>query len=137
MSLFCCSGIKPYRPQYLTHQSKFNNFISWASFPKESSPDEAWPDTTPSYAVQLVRQVNFGRLESKRYFVPTGPDETSFIEITEQDLIQANFQKVNTYKNYKCQDHNKFFEVNIYQKDPINKHHWRVNIARPAGSIDL
>ncbi|KAF4993516.1 hypothetical protein FGRMN_6445 [Fusarium graminum] len=137
MSLFCCSGIEPYRPQYLTHQSKFNNFMAWASFPKESSPDGIWPDTTPSYAVQLVRQVNFGRLESKRYFVPTDQNETSFVEITEHDLIQANFQKANTYKNYKCQGHNKFFEVNIYQKDPINKHHWRVNLARPAGSIDL
>ena len=23
------------------------------------------------------------------------------------------------YKNFKCLDHNKFFEVNIYQKDPV------------------
>lgn len=24
------------------------------------------------------------------------------------------------YKNFKCLVHNKFFEVNIYQKDPVN-----------------
>ncbi|KAI0120744.1 hypothetical protein BJ170DRAFT_688564 [Xylariales sp. AK1849] len=41
------------------------------------------------------------------------------------------------YKNFKCEIHNKFFEVNIYQKDPVNKHHWRANLARPSSSIDL
>jgi hypothetical protein len=33
--------------------------------------------------------------------------------------------------------HNKFFELNLYQKDPVNKHHWRANIARPSADIDL
>lgn len=41
------------------------------------------------------------------------------------------------YKNFKCTTHNKFFEVNLYQKDPVNLHHWRLNIARPASDIDL
>ncbi|EXK76804.1 hypothetical protein FOQG_18468, partial [Fusarium oxysporum f. sp. raphani 54005] len=89
------------------------------------------------YVVQLVRQVNYGPLESKRYFIPTDGTESDFVEVIENDLIQTNFQKVNKYKIYKCQGHNKFFGVNIYQKDPINKHHWRVHIARPADSIDL
>ena len=41
------------------------------------------------------------------------------------------------YKNFKCTSHNKFFELNLYQKDPVNRHHWRANIARPAADIDL
>jgi hypothetical protein len=41
------------------------------------------------------------------------------------------------YKNFKCTSHNKFFELNLYQKDPVNRHHWRTNIARPAADIDL
>jgi hypothetical protein len=41
------------------------------------------------------------------------------------------------YKNFKCASHNKFFELNLYQKDPVNRHHWRANIARPAADIDL
>lgn len=45
--------------------------------------------------------------------------------------------RVNSYKNFKCTPHNKFFEMNLYQKDPVNDHHWRANIARPAGDIDL
>ncbi|CCT72833.1 uncharacterized protein FFB20_05633 [Fusarium fujikuroi] len=139
-TLFCCVAIEPYRPQYLSHQPKFNNFMSWASFPRESTLNETQHDLSqlnPSYAVQLVRQVNFGPLESKRYFIPHNTSEGQYVEVSEQDLIQANFKKLNTYKNYKCGGHNKFFEVNIYQKDPVNKHHWRANIARPAGSIDL
>lgn len=33
--------------------------------------------------------------------------------------------------------HDKFFEVNLYQQNPTNRHHWRANIARPATDIDL
>ncbi|KAF9780381.1 hypothetical protein IL306_000317 [Fusarium sp. DS 682] len=141
-TIFCCSDIEPYRSQHLSHQTKFNNFMSWGSFPKESSLSTGYArhdfsQLNPSYAVQLVRQVNFGPLESKRYFIPTDSSEIEYVEVSEQDLIEANFKKVNTYKNYKCRGHNKFFEVNIYKKDPVNKHHWRANIARPAGEIDL
>lgn len=103
MSLvFCCDAVEPYRPQYLSHQAKFNNFMSWASFPRISTPengDGASHDLiqlSPPYAVQLVRQVNYGPLESKRYFIPTDGTESDFVEVIENDLIQANFQKVNT-----------------------------------------
>jgi hypothetical protein len=41
------------------------------------------------------------------------------------------------YKNFRCALHDKFFELNLYQKDPVNRHHWRANIARPAADIDL
>jgi hypothetical protein len=41
------------------------------------------------------------------------------------------------FKNFKCVAHNKFFELNLYEKDPVNRHHWRANIARPATDIDL
>ncbi|KAK0388375.1 hypothetical protein NLU13_4620 [Sarocladium strictum] len=138
--LFCCSSIQPYRPQRLSHDAKFTSFILWASFPREAQPEKRKDGTALSgkdYAIQLVRQVNFGPLETIRYFVPTGEDAGAFVEISGQDLIQANFQKVNTYKNYKCLVHNKFFEVNVYQKDPVNLHHWRANLARPAAEIDL
>jgi hypothetical protein len=41
------------------------------------------------------------------------------------------------FKNYRCVAHDRFFEVNVYQKDPVNAHHWRANIARPGSEIDL
>jgi hypothetical protein len=73
--------------------------MAWASFPRESATeaDVNMSNAAPTFAVQLVRQVNFGPLESKRYFIPADTTEAGFFEITEADLIQANFQKVNTY----------------------------------------
>ncbi|KAI3391798.1 hypothetical protein diail_6788 [Diaporthe ilicicola] len=112
---------------------KWTNSTTTDTTPTSGSVDLV--EMAPGFAVQLVRQVNFGPLESKRYFVPTASDK--FIEVSESDLIQANFQKLNCYKNYKCDSHNKFFELNLYQKDPVNKHHWRINLARPGSEIDL
>jgi hypothetical protein len=49
--------------------------MDWASFPRTSSAENNNGDANvisemnPSYAVQIVRQVNYGPLESKRYFI--------------------------------------------------------------------
>jgi hypothetical protein len=43
----------------------------------------------------------------------------------------------NRYKNFKCKAHDKFFEVNVYQVNPVNGHHWRADVKRPAADIDL
>ncbi|OAQ96603.1 hypothetical protein LLEC1_07820 [Akanthomyces lecanii] len=136
-SIFCCAAIAPYRPQRLTHEDKFTSFLKWAAFPRESKVESAAGTRLPGagFAVQLVRQVNHGPLESKRYFTPG--QENTFAEVDEEELIQANFAKVNTYKNFRCPTHNKFFELNMYQRDPVNLHHWRANLARPARDIDL
>jgi hypothetical protein len=55
--------------------------------------------------------------------------------LTDKDMVTRLLDF--SFKNYKCAIHNKFFEVNVYQKDPVNAHHWRANIARPATEIDL
>ena len=52
--------------------------------------------TTTPYAVQFVQQVNYGSLESKRYFIPDENSSGDFAEITEQDLIKANYKKLNS-----------------------------------------
>lgn len=129
--------------------------MSWAS-PNpdiETSPSSSAPtlEAVP-FAVQLVRQVNFGPLESKRYFAPDG---TAFVEVGERALVDANFKKLNScvlgrrggkegrcssrarFKNFRCAAHNRFFEVNVYQLDPVNSHHWRADVARPGTEIDL
>ena len=98
-SLFCCGSIQSYRPQYLRHQSMFNQFMDWAAYPKDAAPETSKVDLadlkTP-FAIQLVRQVNYGPLESKRYFIPSEGEEKGFMEITEEELIQANFKKLNS-----------------------------------------
>ncbi|EQB46851.1 hypothetical protein CGLO_14069 [Colletotrichum gloeosporioides Cg-14] len=152
-ALLCCESLKPYKALHTDHEVRFTQFMAWA---KDSQPTviEATPkidssNRIPLYAIQLVRQVNYGPLESKRYFVNFADCTHSYVEVAEDFLIQISFQKVNSYgtslsssfhdefKNFKCDIHDRFFEINLYQKDPVNKHHWRANLARPASSIDL
>lgn len=96
-SIFCCPSIHPYRPQKLDHEDKFEAFMQWTKL--ESSPTlnlaSVRANTAP-YAVQLVKQVNFGPQESIRYFAPAGTG-SQFVEVAEGDLIDWNFEKLNSY----------------------------------------
>ena len=97
-SLFCCSAIQGYRPQRLQHQENFTEFMTWGNFPKTSSPAGEGTDLealNAPFVVQLVRQVNYGSLESKRYFAFVRASG-EFVEVVEDDLIRANFQKLNS-----------------------------------------
>jgi hypothetical protein len=95
-TLFCCTSIQPYRPQVLAHEPKFRNFMNWTATTPNPSQTSATLnlDDSSVYVIQLVRQVNFGALESKRYFASSS-SSSDFTEITEQDLITANYQKLN------------------------------------------
>ncbi|KAE8371488.1 hypothetical protein BDV26DRAFT_298751 [Aspergillus bertholletiae] len=138
--IFCCSRISPYRPQIVEQEGKFNKFLEWARLTviSEVSSDNDTSSPVPDYAVQLVKQVNYGALESRRYFIPRRDlSGVEFIEVNEQWLIEKNFEKLNSYKNFRCTQHNKFFELNLYRKDAVNTHHWRANVARPSNEIDL
>lgn len=87
---------KPYKSRRLDHEGKFDSFMDWVNTSDTVDIQNAeLPDLDPPFAVQLGRQVNFGPLESKKYFIPTNDSDGPFKEITESDLIQANFQKLN------------------------------------------
>lgn len=95
-------GPRPYRPQILSHEAKFAAFLRWLPAAQEASTGETTEgrailsDDSSAYVVQVVRQVNFGALESKRYFVfGDSAGVSNFYEITEGDLIEANFEKLN------------------------------------------
>lgn len=158
-AIFCCSSISPYRPRGLDHEAKFRTFMCWATSETTSlvSVEGSSLVSSAPYAVQVVRQINYGQQESTRYFVPVS-NGSDFTEVTEDDLLKSNFDKLNSYvfmnrpprvtdpmltvklcryKNFRCEKHNKFFETNLYQKNPTNVHQWRVNLARPSRDIDL
>ena len=94
-------------PKRLLHEAKFSSFMTWGNFPKASTiattggendkESLSLAETKPPYAVQLVRQVNYGPLESKRYFIPVEGKNEAFVEVSEEDLVKANFQKLNSY----------------------------------------
>ena len=68
--------------------------MDWSDYPKASDTGTAPSAINVAFAIQVVKQTNYGPLDSKRYFV-TGSDST-FAEVTEQWLIDADFEKVNT-----------------------------------------
>jgi hypothetical protein len=82
------------------YERKFHDFLAWARATvtsENSSNDDNASSPVPEYAVQLVKQVNFGDLESKRYFIPSQilPNVT-FTEVSEQWLVEMNFEKLNS-----------------------------------------
>ena len=101
--ILCCTELKPYKPKRVDHELKFSDFMKWtkssAPIAPATVPDAtALPPDASAYVIQVVRQKNFGALEWKRYFrsvIASGV--ASFIEIAEQDIIEANFEKLNTY----------------------------------------
>jgi hypothetical protein len=92
-SIFCCSNTQPFKNRTLTHEQKFRAFMSWAKYPTESSITDELEASRVTHAIQLVKQVNYGPLESKRYFVQC---DEEWIEVSEKWLIDANFEKLNT-----------------------------------------
>lgn len=95
-AIFCCTSINPYRPGRLDHDAKLDAFMQWAQLQTTSLvlEDNSSLVSNAPYAIQLVRQVNYGPQESIRYFVPAS---NSFAEATEDDLLKINFEKVNSY----------------------------------------
>ncbi|KAJ5737368.1 uncharacterized protein N7483_002493 [Penicillium malachiteum] len=87
------------------HESKFQRFMSWAR-QSESQPVANCVSyfqslsKPPEFAVELVQQINYGPVETRRYFIPTAnglsASDCEFLEVTDQDLITGNFQKLNT-----------------------------------------
>jgi hypothetical protein len=137
--------ITVYKPIRTGHESKFSAFLAFSGRPdlatgktldtsayviqvRHEPFTEPGSEHTPTHFFQLVTQVNFGPLLSKQYFgtaALVGGDK-AFREINEDEVVGLNLKKLNAYKNF-----------NIYQHDPHNSHHWRADVARPAGDIDL
>lgn len=94
-SIFCCTNPQPYKNRILDHEPKFREFLTWGSYPKDSSIEDADPSPQhDTFVIQVVRQVNYGPLESKRYFLRVAPG--SFVEVGERWLVEANLQKLNS-----------------------------------------
>jgi hypothetical protein len=85
-AFLCCSSISPYHPRRLDHEAKFDAFMQWADLQTTSlvSGDGSSLVSSAPYAIQLVRQINYGPQESIRYFVPAS-DGFDFAEAIEDD----------------------------------------------------
>jgi hypothetical protein len=102
-SIFCCSSFEPFKPRIIDNEAKFKAFLNWARALQANSlrtvlnaPRDLQLSGGSCFVVQVVRQVNYGPLESKRYFAKTESRDVPFNEVTETDLINANYEKVNS-----------------------------------------
>jgi hypothetical protein len=97
---FCCSQLRPFKPTRTDHEAKFEALLAWgkgADTDLQSDDDDITKllGSSPSFVVQIVRQVNYGPLEFKRCFTE-GVGENAYVELTEKALITANFEKLNS-----------------------------------------
>ena len=96
-NLFCCTNLQPFRPTKVDHELKFTSFMRWGKkYQNGTTLSSTSSAESFTYAIQLVKQVNYGPLESKRYFVPATGILQDYVEIKEKDLIDADFEKVNS-----------------------------------------
>ncbi|KAG8863178.1 hypothetical protein FRB96_009360 [Tulasnella sp. 330] len=126
--IFCSSSVTPCRLTRTDHEAKFSAFLNAISSDFIQSSESTLGSSGAKlidkpFAVQIVRQVNFGRPEWKRCLVPNqGQGESEgFAEVTERELIDANFKTVES--NFKYVAYDELFELNLYKTDPANKHH--------------
>ncbi|KAJ5958184.1 uncharacterized protein N7479_005334 [Penicillium vulpinum] len=133
-NLFCCTTIQPTKLPNPEHEQTFTEFTKWAlttigNLTGSTNPSEA------SLCVQLVSQVNSGSVDSVRYFV-AGDKHGNFEEISEDDVLDANFVKINECKSFICTKHNRVFDLNLYEPSTGSTRHWRSSITKPLKQIE-
>ncbi|KAF7521529.1 hypothetical protein PCG10_008308, partial [Penicillium crustosum] len=132
--LFCCITIQPTKLPNPEHEQTFTEFTKWAlttigNLTGSTDPSEA------SVCIQLVRQVTNGPVESIRYFVASDK-HGSFEEVSEDGIVDANFVKINETKTFQCTQHNRVFDINIYEPSTGSSRHWRASIAKPLKQLE-
>jgi len=127
----------PYKNIRTDHEGKFSNFLVFMGRPelaKSSQLDRS------AYAIQLVSQVDRGAVLSKRYFVSAAlcgeAESVEFKEVNESEIAALGLEKCNSFKNFKSRSENRFYEINIYQRNAGSNRRIQVNAERP-GDIDL
>lgn len=77
---------------------------------------------------------------SKHYFISAAlcgdAQSMEFKEVNESEIAALGLKKCNTFKNFKSRSENRFYEMNIYMRNPENNRQVRVNAERAEG-IDL
>jgi hypothetical protein len=101
-SLFCCPALQPFKPRRTDHEPKFAAFMAWG---RDAGDGEGADLDAAPYVIQLVREINYGPIESKRYFAKNKNDNDNsdadadagaFAEVGEDALVAANYTKLNS-----------------------------------------
>jgi hypothetical protein len=115
---FCCNAIVPYRPRRTVVDSTFAAFVQSKG-------------TVDGLRFEVKRQVNNGRLLSTKMF--------ELRNGVQQIAPETSVTKVHSFKNYKCNVHNRFFGVDLYKvaAATYNRHHLRcLSFSRRDTSLE-
>jgi hypothetical protein len=89
---------------------------------------------------QLVSQVDRGSVISKQYFISVAlcgeAESAEFKEVSESVIAALGLEKSNSFKNFKSRSENRFYEINMYQRNARSNRRVKVNAERAEG-IDL
>ena len=156
MTLLAAHDLLAYNDIRTDHEGKFSNFLVFVGRPelaKLSQLDKSayaiqvrathppfLPTVISLKCEQLVTQVNYGPVLSKQYFISAAlcgeAESAEFKEVSEGEITALGLGKTNSFKNFKSQAENRFYEVNLYQRHPRSNRRVKVNAERPEG-IDL
>ncbi|KAJ9488733.1 hypothetical protein VN97_g4540 [Penicillium thymicola] len=132
---FCCTTIQPTKLPNPDHEQTFTEFTKWVLLTTMGNLRGSADPSEASVCIQLVRQVPNGPIESTRYFVASDK-HGSFEEVSEDGIVNANFVTINETKSLQCTQHNRVFDLNLYEPSTGSSHHWRASIAKPLKQLE-
>jgi hypothetical protein len=84
--------------------------------------------------------VDRGPVLSKQYFISAAlcgeAESVEFKEVSAGEIAALSLEKSNSFKNFKSRSENRFYEMNMYKRDPRSSRRVQANTERPEG-IDL
>ncbi|KAJ5941523.1 hypothetical protein N7516_001691 [Penicillium verrucosum] len=132
---FCCTTIQPTKLPNPDHEQTFTEFTKWALLTTTGNLTGSTDPSEASVCIQLVRQVPNGPIECIRYFVASDK-HGNFEEVSKDGILEANFVTINETKGFQCTQHNRVFDLNLYEPSTGSSHHWRANIAKPLKQLE-
>ncbi len=110
----CCKSPQPYKPTKTDYEALFKFFL-YAQYGIGSHCTAPVGDAI--FCIQVVSQINFmAETRQAEYFLV----EQGKIEKCDEDMFKKDFVRLNSFKNFVCKEHNRFFEINGYKKGQVS-----------------
>ena len=123
-----------YRNCHTDHEMKLRSFREYVCHGTKLSDG-----VTEEFVIQFVCHPNFAaHLKTITYYT-FDPSSGTF---DETGSLPTGYRRANSFKNYKCPQHNLFFEVNLYKAGVVvSSHHISTKAGREfsriASAIDI
>ncbi|EJD47001.1 hypothetical protein AURDEDRAFT_164062 [Auricularia subglabra TFB-10046 SS5] len=114
----CCTSVQCHRP-ILTHwEAQFEAFLVWLEHhgKRESGhPPRQDPNAEYEFIIRVTTTINYGRVCGwMDYAAVRGTDGGFFHSVPLSFAGSRGFSTRAAFKNYTCQAHNLYFQVDIY-----------------------